>query len=399
MVFHLARAGARKFTRTSLPNLSRLRKHLKFVLLCLLAAAVVWWFGRKLDWAAVRAALAESDWRLVAASIVCVCLTYLVRACRWRALLRPLAPRAGLSALFAATTVGFGAIFLVGRAGEALRPAFLPLRDRRVKPAASFVTIAVERIYDMAAIVVMFSANLLVLRAPDAATSATFARARQAGLILLLAAAAGIAGLVLFRRRSGAVIGWLESVSERRAGLLGRAGKLLSHMLEQLARSLGVLTDARSLAVTVGWTVLLWSLIAAANLFVYRAFGLSLGVSETVFVLGWSLVGSLVPTPGGAAGTFHLATAAGLLALGAVRSSEEAAAVSIVLHLVVFGAALPFGLYHVLRSDVSFANLRRLASTGGEAGQTGSDESVSAPPVAAGSVVKGERARAARAES
>ena len=76
--------------------------------------------------------------------------------------------------------------------------------------------------------------------------------------------------------------------------------------------------------------------------------------------MGWSLVGSLVPTPGGAAGAFHAATAAGLIFLGAAR--EQAAAVSIILHLVVFAPAVLFGLYYLLRGDIRFKRLRQLTS-------------------------------------
>jgi hypothetical protein len=77
--------------------------------------------------------------------------------------------------------------------------------------------------------------------------------------------------------------------------------------------------------------------------------------------MGWALVGSLVPTPGGAAGAFHAATAAGLIFLGVTR--DKAAAVSIVMHLVDFGPALFFGLYYLLRGDISLARLRSRAST------------------------------------
>lgn len=121
-----------------------------------------------------------------------------------------------------------------------------------------------------------------------------------------------------------------------------------------------MLTDARELAVTVGLTALLWGLIAVANFCVLRAFRLEFGPAETIFVLGWALVGSLVPTPGGAAGAFHVATARGLSFLGV--AAAKATAVSIILHLVVFGPALFLGLYFFLRSDVKLSNLRRSAA-------------------------------------
>jgi len=337
-----------------------LRKYLKFIVLCLLAALVLVWFVRNLDWAEASAAVRRADWRLIAVAVVVIWLTYLIRAFRWRALLKPLAPRASLHEAFAATTVGFSAIFLAGRAGEVVRPAFLPLRDPEVRPGAAFVTIAVERIYDIVAVVVLFSANLLVLRAPGI-DAGSYARIREAGLILLVGALVGVASLVWFRRHAGAVTHWLNERLAKLPGVVNRAGRAVTGLFEQLARTLGILTDARELLVTVGWTVALWAAITLANMLVLRAFGFPLGVSETVFVLGWSLVGSLVPTPGGGAGTYHAATAYGLTAYLGVAESEAKAA-TIVLHLVVFGSSLFFGVYYFLRSGVGFARLRELSA-------------------------------------
>ncbi len=145
-----------------------MRKYLKFVVLSLLAALLLWWFARDLNWAEVSASIRRADWRLIAAAVAVIWVTYLIRAFRWRVFLRPLTPRASLRELFAATTVGFSAIFLAGRAGEFVRPAYLPLRDRNVKPGAAFVTIAVERIFDMVGVITLFALNLLVFRAPGA---------------------------------------------------------------------------------------------------------------------------------------------------------------------------------------------------------------------------------------
>jgi uncharacterized membrane protein YbhN (UPF0104 family) len=106
---------------------------------------------------------------------------------------------------------------------------------------------------------------------------------------------------------------------------------------------------------------MVWFGIALANLLVLRAFGLPFGITETLFVLGWSLVGSLVPTPGGAAGAFHAATAAGLIFLGVAR--ETAAAIAIVMHVVDFGPALVFGFFYFIRGDINISRLRSLTSS------------------------------------
>ncbi|HEV2913249.1 MAG TPA: lysylphosphatidylglycerol synthase transmembrane domain-containing protein [Pyrinomonadaceae bacterium] len=336
-----------------------MRKHLKFIALVVLAALILWWFGRGLNWAEVRESVRLADARLLASAILVVSLTYLIRAYRWRALLAPLTP-ASLRELFVATTVGFGSVFLFGRAGEVVRPVVLPLRDRRVRPAASFVTIMVERLCDSVAVVVLFAANLLWFRAP-ASDAAQFAHVREAGLILLVVALVGVGSLIWFERRSARAVHWLDQRLARLRFVPERVRHAAVSTLEQLATALQVLAHPRELLVTATWTALLWLAITLANGLVIRAFGLPFGFGETVFVLGWALVGSLVPTPGGAAGAFHAATAAGLIFLGVAR--EKAAAASIVIHLVDFAPAVLFGLYYVLRGDINIRRLRELTSS------------------------------------
>jgi glycosyltransferase 2 family protein len=336
-----------------------LRKHLKFLVLLLLAVLILWWFGHKLDWAEVGRSVRAADWRLLAASVITVSVTYLLRAYRWRTLLAPLT-EAGLRPLFAATTVGFGAVFLFGRAGEIVRPVVLPLYDRRVRPSGSFATIMVERLCDITAVVVLFALNLLWFPAP-AGQETQLSHVRTAGLVLLIVAIAGLGGMIWFERRSQRAIHWLDVRFKRWRFVPDRLGHALVHLLEQLAGALRILADARELAITVGWTVIIWLVNIASNWLVILAFGLPFGLKETIFVMGFSLVGSLVPTPGGAAGAFHAATAAGLIVLN--RPPNEAAAVSILLHLVAFAPAVVWGLYYFLRGDVSFKRLQRLTTS------------------------------------
>jgi glycosyltransferase 2 family protein len=335
------------------------RKYIEFVGLCLLALGLLWWFGRSLNWSEVGESLKHSDWRLMAIAVVIVCFAYLLRAYRWGALLAPLGP-ARLVDLFIATTMGFSAVFLVGRAGEVVRPVVLPMRDQRVRPSSAFVTIMIERIYDMIAVVLLFSANLLWFRAPGV-SGTEFNRVRITGVALLALSLLGIVGLTWFRRRSNGVVKWFQKLFARWKFIPDRLAKLAISTLEQLARALRVLVDARELAITIGWTALVWASITTANLLVLRAFGIPFGFTQTIFVLGWSLVGSLVPTPGGAAGAFHAATVAGLMFLGVQK--ETAAAIAIVMHLVDFGPAVIFGFFYLVHGDVELSRLRTLASS------------------------------------
>jgi len=341
-------------------NLSqqKYRKYLEFAGLCLLAAALFWWFGRKLNWSEVRQAVGRSNpYLLVAASFI-ISFSYAVRAFRWGALLKPLVT-SRFADLFAATTVGFGAVFLIGRAGEVIRPVVLPMRDPRVRPSASIVTIMVERIYDLIAVVLLFSVNLIWFK-PPAALVNDFAKVRAVGIVLVVGAAFGIGVLAWFRKNSNTVIDFFVRLFKRWTFIPKRVVRLVLSTIEQLARALRVLVNFAELAETIGWTAVLWLGVALANMLVIRAFGLHFGFSETVFVLGWSLAGSLVPTPGGAAGAFHAATAAAFIFLGV--PAETAAAISIVLHVIDFGPAVVFGFFYFLRGDLNFSKLRALAT-------------------------------------
>lgn len=349
-----------KVSRFVSAHIFLLRKYLRFILFALLAVLILWWFGRGLDWAQVKNSIEAADGRLLVAAIIIVCMTYWLRAKRWQALLVPLA-QASLRELFVATTIGFSGLFLFGRAGEILRPLVLPLREPRVSPGASFVTIGVERIYDMVAVVVLFSVNLLVFR-PPAERAGDFTHIRFAGFTLLLGCIIGVCCLVLFRLYSVAVIEWLDKRFTAWRFVPERIGRGVVGLLKQLALSLGVLTNGRALFVTIGWTCVLWFAIASANLLVLRAFGLEFGFSETIFMMGWSLVASLVPTPGGGAGAFHAATAAALVLLGVEKN--QAAATVLILNPIVFAPALIFGLYYLLRGDISIRRIRQLVFSG-----------------------------------
>jgi uncharacterized protein (TIRG00374 family) len=337
-----------------------LRRYLKFVALCLVAGLALWWFGRGLDWDAAAGALRRADWPLVALAVAVICATCLIRAFRWKTLLRPLAPDASLREAFAATTVGFSAIFLLGRGGEVVRPAFLPLRDRAVRPSAAFVTIALERVCDTAAVILLFAANLLFLRLPGA-DEATFARVRWAGLLLLAGALLGLGVLFWLGRHAEGITARLDSAPGRLPRSLQKVGRVCAGLLGQLARTLAVLAGGRALLPTAAWTAALWAAITLANMLVLRAFGLGVSTSETVFVLGWSLVGSVVPTPGAGAGTYHAATALGLSRYLGYPAEQVQPAV-IILHLVVFGSPILFGLYYFLRSGFSVSRLRELVA-------------------------------------
>ena len=337
-----------------------LRKSLKFILLFLFAVFLFWFFGRNLDWQAVGASLRAADPFYVALATLIICFGYLLRAKRWQVLLEPIT-ETSLKELFATTTVGFAAVFFVGRMGEMVRPMWLPMRDKRVRPSAALVTLILERVFDLAAVICFFSVNLLWFDVP-AGHEKEFGYVKLAGNLMLATVFLSFLGLIIYQKYAAYFIGLAEKITDRKF-FPRRVSRIIISLMRQLAAALQILKDWRELVSVFFWTTMLWLSIAVPTWLVILAFDLPVKVtlSGALFVMGFASIGSLIPTPGGAAGAFHAATAGGLIILGV--PTKDAAAVSIVMHLVYFAPALIFGFYYFFHGDISLAQFRDLLSS------------------------------------
>jgi len=132
----------------------------------------------------------------------------------------------------------------------------------------------------------------------------------------------------------------------------------LSHLLYNLITGLRVLRDKRALFMTISQTILLWACVALSTYLVLRAFDIRLTTTQVLFVLGFEMVGSTIPTPGGAAGAFHTAAEVGLELVGVERNL--AASCAIILHLVTFAPSVFFGLFYMIRDGVSISAFRNM---------------------------------------
>ena len=335
-----------------------MRKYIKFILLFLFAVFIFWFFGRNLDWQEVSTSLRKANlWYLLAATMI-ICFGYFLRAVRWKVLLEPLT-KSSLKELFAATTVGFTAIFLVGRAGEIVRPMWLPMRDRRIRPGAAVVTVFVERVFDLASLICFFSISLIWFQTP-VGHETEFASIKLVGNLMFAAAVAGFFGLIIYYKNSAKIIGWFEKLTDR-SFIPSRLRTLFLGLMRQLATSLDILKSAKEIFWVSFWTIGLWFAIAVPTWLVLQAFNLPLSFEDSIFVMGVASMGSLVPTPGGAAGAFHVATAGALIFFSVER--DTAAAVSIIMHLVYFAPAVIFGLYYFFHGDISIERFRSLLSS------------------------------------
>jgi glycosyltransferase 2 family protein len=336
-------------------------RRLKSILILALALGLAYWFISRLDWPTVGKYLQNVEiWPLVLGAIL-VNLTIIARSLRWQALLVPIA-RVSFHNLFAATAVGFGSIFVIGRAGEIVRPAVLSLRER-LRPSATLATILIERVFDMTAVVSLFAVNLLFFKLPTGGDHQQFGAIRTIGLLLMIGVILGLVVLVLLRLNSNRILDWLEQHSRRLPQTLSQP---VLNFIRHLAEGLSVLLNFRELALTIFYTVCVWGLVSAATWLTLLAFGLNFSLSHVLFLLGFGLVGSVVPTPGGSAGAFHAAAAKGLEYLG--LDANLSASIALVYHLIAFGPPFIIGLFYLVRDDISLIQLREMIASEGKAG-------------------------------
>jgi uncharacterized protein (TIRG00374 family) len=221
------------------------------------------------------------------------------------------------------------------------------------------VTLFVERIFDLTALICFFAFNLLWLEAP-AGRESEFAYVKLMGSLMLIGVGVGFLGLYVYQRFSAPIIAWFEKRTDIKI-LPKRLREIFLSILRQLSNALKILRDWREVAAVTFWTFVLWLGVAVPTWLVILAFDLPMDFSHSLFVMGWAAIGSVVPTPGGAAGAFHAATAGGLIFLGVEK--EPAFAVALAMHLVYFAPAIIFGVYYFFHGDISWARFRSLLSS------------------------------------
>ena len=315
----------------------------------------------------MRHSFSHANSWLLGAAIAVTCGTNLIRAFRWRTLLTPLSP-ASVNEVFSATNIGIGASFLFGAAvGEVVRPLALSLLSKHVRAAASFLTILVERACDLSVLLILFGLTLSWL--PElSGRFAEIAPLSEIGMILITLSVLGLGILILLRHRLADTQNWIAKRLVGRHPTPGKVRRGAVRFLQRLGGAFSVLSKKREFIFVTLWTGGLWLSVLLANWLILRAFGLSFGFKQTLLVMCCGLGGSLVPTPGGAAGAFHAAISGGLVFLGVTL--EQAAAISITAHLTGFIPALVFGSYYFLRSGLKLTTLRNEMSAAAASAQS-----------------------------
>ncbi len=296
---------------------------------------------------------------LLVLSVVAIYVCYAIRALRWKVFQGNLGP-SRFWQIYSMTLAGFSAVFLLGRAGEPVRPVLLA-RKERLPVADMFGIYVLERIFDLASMAVIAAIGLMLFKShamAGPAASALETAARTTGTVFSAGVLGAIAFLVYLRLHGTALLerrlqGW-------RAAHGWRA--LVARILLGFARGVQTIRSFGELAAAVFYSAAHWFLVLLVYLWVSHAFGGALGkinLGDAMLVLAFTLAGSAVQLPGVGGG----AQVATFLAFTAVLGVEKelAAAAAIVLWLISFAACSLAGVPLLLHEGFSPGKLREMA--------------------------------------
>ena len=294
---------------------------------------------------------------LLAAGVIYLC--YVIRAIRWMAFSRYLG-KTRFWNVVASTFMGFSAIFLLGRAGEPVRPLLIARKDR-LSVSGTFGIYVLERVFDASATLALFGLGLILATGhlTNARNESTIVAVRSGGLALL-ALLVMIVGFLVYFRMHGAT--WFE---RRMAAWHGAHG--WRHRVSQISvgfsQGLQAIRTWRDLFEAIAYSIVHWGLVVVAFLWVCHSFSgrlAHLGFVDMMLLLGVTLMGAIIQLPaigGGAqAATFLALTAFFGIAPG------PAVAAAIVLWLVTFSAVLILGVPLFIHQGFSMSQLWKLAS-------------------------------------
>ncbi len=275
-------------------------------------------------------------------------LAHLVRAWRWRYLLRPMKSNVSLWTSFKAVVVGYAFNNVIPRSGEFARPALIA-KAETIPFAGALATIIVERIFDVIALGSLLVFSLSFYKEP---ITKAFPDFTGAAIPILVAVALGLTVFV--------IVLLSKRVEER---LILSFRKIFpAKIAEMLVKILGAFTNGlkgvqrSSIIPLVLGTVVIWLLYGLSMYFSLGALpgsGIeSISYPASFLLLMLSAIAVTIPTPGGT-GTYHYFISQALILIFGIASSS-AVAFATITHGVQFLAITIIGLIFAFTEGVSF---------------------------------------------
>jgi uncharacterized protein (TIRG00374 family) len=343
------------------------RNSRKYIILLVAAAAIACLFYKfrnsvaieGFQWSMVAQALRDAQHSLLLLGVVTIYVCFALRALRWMRFSRALG-QTHFWNVYSATLMGFACTFLLGRAGEPIRPVLIAKKDSIPVPRM-FGVYVLERIFDMGATVIFAGLGLLLFKSSSTMTESStkaMAVARSAGALLLAALVVAVGFLIYFRRHGA---GWLAEKLRHPSWRTGWREKIVA-LLEGFSEGLQGIRTWTDLGVLVGYSAAHWMLVVMVYWWVAYAFGgklAQIGFFGATLTLAFTLVGSAAQLPGAGGGAQAATFFVFWRIFGVER--ETALVAAVIMWLVTFVSCAFVGVPLLLREGWSMGELKQLA--------------------------------------
>ncbi len=244
-----------------------------------ISALFLWWTFRGEDLGLIWARLTSANLFWLLASGAISTAGGLIRALRWRLLLRPVGVETSLYSRWASLNIGFMVSNVYpARLGEIVRP-FALSRMTPVSMSSALGTIVLERVLDMIALLLLLLVTLLLPSFPDDAT--VLGRSIEYALLGEILLSVVVLGFV------SSIIRWPSRVTSLVRGLArvlpGHVQEGMTAQLQSFMSGLELLRRPVALLQGLLWSLALWIWMAASFWAGFRAFDIDLGVTAALF--------------------------------------------------------------------------------------------------------------------
>ena len=291
-------------------------------------------------------------------AILGVYLSFFVRAVRWEFFMRPI-KAASLWVLFVGQILGFSSIFLVGRPGELVRPAYIAKKEN-VPMSAMIAVWLLERVFDTIAMVVLFAAAIYSEPVNPDTAQGVFAlhEMHKWGHVLFVLTGLLILGLVLFRLKAASMTAGALKMFRF---LPERALRSFAHFLRSFGEGLSVIRDWKGLAGSVVTTLVLWAINTTIFWLIFKSVRHRMGHLPWLaagLTLFCAALGLLVQLPG-VGGGYQVGIILSLHEIFNIKA-EPATGASILVWIIQLVPTLALGLVLLIHEGLSIRKLEAI---------------------------------------
>ena len=333
-----------------------MRLNWKSALGIVLSAALLVWTLKDESPSEIWAVISQSNILLLVIAAGVATTIFPLRAIRWRIILEPTAPKLAIGPLWRSVAIGFMVNNVYpARLGEIARAYALTRETDRVRFTSAVASLAVDRVFDSLALLVLLVSAMLSPEFPAETTIG--GQPIQRGAVIFAAGAIGLF-VVLY-----AIVFFPERLVRMYSAMAGRISPRVatkgSEIIHTFSGGLAVLRSPRRFVEIFLWALLHWLVNGIAFWLAFKAVGIEAPFSAANFLQGIIAISVALPSSPGFFGVFEAAAKIGLAVYGV--PGGQAVSWAIGFHILSFFPITLIGIYYFARLGLHFSDFRKPA--------------------------------------